>query len=183
MRIIAGELKGQIISSPKGHKTHPMSERMRGALFNTLGDISGLKILDAYAGSGALGIESLSRGASSVLFIDSDKNATVTIENNLAKLNIVGSKVTKANIASWSDHNYETTFDIVLADPPYNQLNANHFIKLARNVKKNGLLVLSLPKTHPIVIIENFIELASKNFADGSIRIYQRMPKVSKSQN
>jgi 16S rRNA (guanine966-N2)-methyltransferase len=183
VRIIAGELKGQIISSPKGHKTHPMSERMRGSLFNTLGDISGLKILDAYAGSGSLGIEALSRGASYVLFIDSDKNAASVIMQNLGKLKLVGSKVTKANIASWSDHNFETTFDIVLADPPYNQVNENHFVKIGRNVGKNGLLVISLPKSYQKVSIENFAELVTKNFADGSIRIYQRMPKVSKSQN
>jgi 16S rRNA (guanine966-N2)-methyltransferase len=56
MRIISGRLGGRQFEAPKGHKTHPMSEKMRGALFNVLGDISGLNVFDAYGGSGAMGI-------------------------------------------------------------------------------------------------------------------------------
>lgn len=174
MRIIAGKLKGQIIASPKGHKTHPMSERMRGALFNTLGDLAGLTLLDAYAGSGSVGIEAYSRGATRVLFIDSDKNAISTINQNLAKLNILSAKVTKANIASWSDHNYETTFNIVVADPPYNLINEQHILKITRNVKKNGLLVISIPKKYQEIELDGFSVISTKSFADGSFRIYQK---------
>jgi 16S rRNA (guanine966-N2)-methyltransferase len=72
VRIIAGSLKGRTFSEPHGHRTHPMSEKVRGALFNALGDIEGLTFLDAFAGSGALSFEAASRGAKSVIAIDKD---------------------------------------------------------------------------------------------------------------
>src|SRR3954464_3149409 len=88
MRIIAGRLGGRQFNSPKGHRTHPMSEKGRGALFNALGDISGLTVLDAFAGSGALSFEAISRRAASVLAIDSDKNAQRAIAENIASLGL-----------------------------------------------------------------------------------------------
>ena len=180
MRIISGKYKGRIISAPKGHRTHPMSERMRGALFNSMGDINGLKVLDAYAGSGAVGIEAISRGASFVMFIDHDKNAFSTINSNIKKLNIDNAKVTKANVASWSDHNFETLFDIVIADPPYDSINEEHFIKLARNIKSGGLFVISLPKKSLFIPPGAFEEQFHKSYADGSIYILRNMDKVKK---
>ncbi len=177
MRIISGQYKGRIISRPKGHRTHPMSERMRGALFNSLGDISGLTVLDAYAGSGAVGIEALSRGASFVMFIDQDKNAFNAISNNINNLEIKNSKITRANIASWSDHNFETQFDIVIADPPYDAINLNHLMKLARNIKDGGIFVLSLPKNYLAEISENFEKKLQKSYADGSITIYLKQAR------
>ena len=70
MRIIAGDLKGREFKSPRGRTTRPMSEKTRGALFNTLGDIEGLSVLDGFAGSGALVFEAISRGAVSALAIE-----------------------------------------------------------------------------------------------------------------
>ncbi len=173
MRIISGIYKGQIIDSPKGHKTHPMGERMRGALFNTLGDITGLSVLDAFAGSGALGIEALSRGASSIVFLDSEKAAYISIAQNIKKLHITNSKLTQANCASWSDHNFETKFDIVLADPPYDHIVPEQLAKLVRNVKNSGLYVLSLPKNYMRPGFEGFNIVGDKSYADGSLVFYK----------
>lgn len=173
MRIISGIYKGQIISSPHGHKTHPMSERMRGAMFNTLGDITGLTFLDAYAGSGAVGIEALSRGASKVTFIDIDKNANQTIRENINKLKLENVKNIKANSASWSDHNFETRFDIVIADPPYDHIVVEQLNKLTRNMKPGGLFILSVPKNLARPNIENLQMVEDKSFADGSIVFYR----------
>jgi 16S rRNA (guanine(966)-N(2))-methyltransferase RsmD len=75
MRIIAGTLGGRTFESPHGRRTHPMSDKVRGSLFNTLGDIDGLTILDAFAGSGALAFEAISRGAEHVLAIEIDNRA------------------------------------------------------------------------------------------------------------
>jgi len=173
VRIIAGHLKGQIIASPHGHKTHPMSERMRGAMFNTLGDITGLTCLDAFAGSGSVGIEAISRGASFVVFIDSDKNANQTIAQNLVKLKLNNAKNIRANSASWSKLNSNDKFDLVICDPPYDSINIDNIMQLASNVKQGGLFILSAPKDFARLRIEGFELVADKSFADGSIIFYK----------
>ena len=88
MRIIAGTLKGRIFAAPHTLRTHPMSDKARGALFNVLGDVEGMSVLDAFAGSGALGFEALSRGASHVTSIDKDRMAVKTIKNNAVELSV-----------------------------------------------------------------------------------------------
>src|SRR5437868_15008558 len=112
MRIIAGTLKGQQFQTPHSHKTHPMGDKIRGALFNVLGDIEGLTFLDAFAGSGALAFEAASRGAKSVVAIDNDRAAHLVIEKNVRDLHLQKIvKVTKANTGGWSIHNMENKFD------------------------------------------------------------------------
>src|SRR5947209_8932052 len=112
MRIIAGALKGRQFNSPRGRRTHPMSDKMRGALFNALGDIHGLTVLDAFAGSGALSFEAISRGAADVVAIDADKEAYETIVANVAKLGIdSGIMVLRKNVAGWTRNNQHKTFD------------------------------------------------------------------------
>src|SRR6266404_7522519 len=105
MRIIAGTLKGREFKSPRGHKTHPMSDKVRGALFNVLGDIEDLTFLDAFAGSGALAFEAISRGAKSVTAIDRDNSAHEVLEQNSRELCPRQVKVIKANAGGWSNHN------------------------------------------------------------------------------
>src|SRR3954465_12488188 len=97
MRIIAGQLKGQQFQAPHGHKTHPMSDKVRGALFNVLGDIEGLTFLDAFAGSGALAFEAASRGAKAVTAIDRDSSAHKILEQNAKELGLKSVKIIKAN--------------------------------------------------------------------------------------
>lgn len=103
MRVIAGTLGGRQFESPKGHKTHPMGDKQRGALFNTLGDISGLTVLDLYAGSGALSFEAISRGAARATAVELDKSAQETIAANIYSL-ALEDKVTLASsrVASWA---------------------------------------------------------------------------------
>src|SRR3989344_5907941 len=114
MRIIAGKLKGRLLHEPHGHRTHPMAEKVRGALFNVLGDIDGLTVLDAFAGSGALGLEAISRGAEHVTAIDLDKRAVSVVKENANTLDINEKiKITKANVSSWSDNNSRKKFDLV----------------------------------------------------------------------
>src|SRR3954471_4420017 len=99
MRIIAGNLKGREFKSPHGHRTHPMSDKMRGALFNVLGDIEGLTFLDAYAGSGALAFEAISRGAKDVVAVDKESAAQKTMSANVKDLKLDKKvKLVKANV-------------------------------------------------------------------------------------
>jgi len=85
LRVIAGEFKGRKLVSPRTATTHPMGAREKNALFNMI-DVRGKSVLDAYAGSGALGIEALSRGARQVVFVENDRRAVVAIRQNLASL-------------------------------------------------------------------------------------------------
>lgn len=176
MRIIAGNLKGHTIHEPHGHKSHPMSEKIRGALFNTLGDISGLVLLDAFAGSGALAFEAASRGASSVVAVEKDRAAHSIIERNAKELNTGKQvKIVRANTGGWSIHNMEKKFDIVLLDPPYSDLQTNLLQTLIkRHVKKNGLAVLSYPSHTLPPGFEQVEVIADKQYGDSQLVFYRK---------
>src|SRR5262249_25850210 len=88
MRIIAGSRKGHRIAAPKGDQTRPTSDFVREAAFNLIGPVDGATVIDLYAGSGAMGLEALSRGAKSCVFVDSDREACRTINANLDKLRL-----------------------------------------------------------------------------------------------
>ena len=176
MRIIAGRLKGQQFNSPRGHKTHPMSDKMRGALFNILGDISGLSFLDAFAGSGALAFEAISRAGASVVAIEVDSAAHRTIDENVANLKLKDQvKVSKANMAGWSLHNMEREYDIVLLDPPYDDLQLPLLQKLInRHIKSGGLGVLSFPGNEQVPDFDNAKLVENKNYGDSQLAFYRK---------
>ena len=176
MRIIAGKLKGREFKSPHGHKTHPMSDKVRGALFNILGDIDELTFLDAFAGSGALAFEAVSRGAKSVAAIDKDSSAHKALEQNAKELCPRDVKVIKANAGGWSIHNMEKTFDIVLLAPPYNDLQEQLLQTLSkRHVKKNGLAVIDWPGKLAPPVLDRFEQVAAKNYGDAQLVFYRKI--------
>jgi 16S rRNA (guanine966-N2)-methyltransferase len=174
MRIIAGKLGGRNFDSPHGKRTHPMSDKVRGALFNILGDIQGLSVLDAFAGSGALGFEALSRGAGQVLAIEIDAKAQKTIASNAKTLDAAGQfKLVRANCSSWSDTNPANEFDIVLAAPPYDDLQLPVVEKLSRHVAKGGLYVLDWPGKTPAPDLPSLTILNQKNYGDAQLVFYE----------
>jgi 16S rRNA (guanine966-N2)-methyltransferase len=120
-RIVAGTFKGRRIATPPGRDTRPTSDRVREALFGALGDLEGVRFLDLYAGSGAIGLEAASRGASAVLLVESDARAGRVIRDNIALLGA-------APVARLAPSRVESVlpggplgepYDIVVADPPY----------------------------------------------------------------
>ena len=117
MRIVAGEYGGRRLHAPRGTRTRPTADRVREALFSMLGDVSGARVLDLYAGSGALGIEALSRGAASAVFVERDARAAATITRNLDALG-ADAEVRRQDalrfLASGAG-----PFDLVFCDPPY----------------------------------------------------------------
>jgi 16S rRNA (guanine966-N2)-methyltransferase len=146
MRIIAGKLGGQSFESPIGHRTHPMSDKVRGALFSSLGDVSGLTVLDAFAGSGALSFEAISRGARYATAIDIDTSAINAVVNSAEKLGIKKQvKAIRVNVSTWSDNNVETVYDLVLCDPPYDKIQIKLIQKLVRHIQSGGIMALSWP--------------------------------------
>jgi 16S rRNA (guanine966-N2)-methyltransferase len=179
MRVIAGYLKGQQFASPGGHKTHPMSDKMRGALFNILGDIEGLTFLDAFAGSGALAFEAVSRGASQVVAIDVDRAAHRSLDENIASLKLkTRVKASKANVGGWSIHNMERKFDIVLLDPPYDDLQLPLLQKLInRHLEDGGLAVLSYPGTKEPPEFMHTKSVEHKKYGDSQLVFYRKIKK------
>lgn len=175
MRVITGLLGGRQFDSPSGHKTHPMSEKARGALFGVLGDIKGLTVLDPFAGSGALSYEAISRGAKSSVMIELDKSAQKAIHKNVEKLELE-EKVSlfPGNCLSWSDRHTDMLFDLVLCDPPYDRILIRSIQKLGRHVKPKGLLVLSWPGHLKADQLTNFEQLKVNTMGDAQLIFYRR---------
>ncbi len=174
LRVISGSLGGRLINSPPGNKTHPMSEKMRGAIFNILGNIEGLDVLDAYSGSGAIALEAISRKAKSVIAIETDKKAIETIRNNISSLD-VPVKATQANISTWIDNNLNQQFDIIIADPPYEKINLKHLNKLSLVLRMGGILVLSLAPEYSKIEIENCQMIEIKSYGDSCLVFFRRL--------
>lgn len=122
LRIIAGELRGRRIRTPSGRDVRPTSDKVREAIFNILGqDVTGLVVLDAWAGSGALGFEALSRGARKVTFLESDPRVAFGIETNARELGVEDRvRIVVGRVEeSLKRRRIAGPYDLVLADPPY----------------------------------------------------------------
>jgi 16S rRNA (guanine966-N2)-methyltransferase len=120
LRIIAGSRKGHTIHAPRGLDTRPTSDRVRENVFNILGPIDGASVLDLYAGSGALGLEALSRGADRAVFVELDGDAVRAIEGNLDKLRLSGTVLRRDAVTALAQEaGSGRKYDLVLVDPPY----------------------------------------------------------------
>jgi len=173
MRVIAGMLGGRQFDSPKSFRTHPMSDKARGALFNVLGDIEGLTVLDAFAGSGAIGFEAISRGAASVVAIDNDRTAQKVIAANIQALGLHERvKLIKAGTNAWLETNPESRFDIIVCDPPYNDLQLTVLQRLAGRLTDAGVLVLSWPGGKAAPELHGLRQLERKNYGDIALVFY-----------
>jgi len=175
MRVIAGRLGGRQFDSPHGHRTHPMSDKVRGGLFNVLGDIEGLIVLDAFAGSGALSFEAISRGAASALAIDADKRAHMVITKNIVDLGLAEEvKAVRAFTNAWSTRHQDQKFDIILADPPYDELPFRDLKILPRHLKEGGIIALSWPGKDDPYFLPGFDEVNIKNYGDAQLVFYRK---------
>jgi 16S rRNA (guanine966-N2)-methyltransferase len=175
MRVIAGEFKSRILKDPSSRRTHPMGEKIRGALFNALGDVSGLVVLDAFAGTGAVGIEALSRGALRVYAVELDNDAFDVLEYNR---NLVTDEsrlsVHKANVRAWLKNQPELEFDLILADPPYDAIGMKAIDACADAVARDGILVLSLPPAEHITF-PGLKVIDEKRYGDAKLVFYRKV--------
>ncbi|HET7745073.1 MAG TPA: 16S rRNA (guanine(966)-N(2))-methyltransferase RsmD, partial [Gaiellaceae bacterium] len=121
MRIVAGSRKGHRIAAPRGVVTRPTGDRVREAAFSLIGPVEGARVLDLFAGSGAMGLEALSRGAVRCVFVEQDREACRVIERNLEKLRLTGAVVLRraAVEAVREEKERGHRYELVLADPPY----------------------------------------------------------------
>lgn len=153
MRVIAGRFKGKTLDAPKGLATRPTSDRVREALFNVLEhgvpevSFEGARVLDLFAGSGALGLEALSRGARYGLFIEDDASARGVIRRNVEALGLTGAtKIWRRDATRLGPAGNITPFDLVFCDPPYGKGLATEALQSAVD---GGWLV-----PHAIVVLE-----------------------------
>lgn len=174
MRIIAGKFGGRIIKAPSGNRTHPMSEKARGGIFNSLGDITDFTVLDAFAGSGALGFEALSRGASYAQLCDYDKNAYQALSDNMVSLQLdeTTCSVSRTYIKSWLNR-HRVQFDLVICDPPYNDLQAPTIEKLEAAVKPGGYMILSWPKLADAMTFKHLIQTDRYDYGDAIVYFFK----------
>jgi len=132
MRIISGTYRGLYIKTLKGPNLRPTSEQLRETLFDVLGpSVVGATFLDAYAGSGAVGLEALSRGASQVVFVEHHRPATELIQKNLETLKIgTGYRLLKSSVLTALERLEQegTRFDFIFMDPPYSEIREYHHV-------------------------------------------------------
>lgn len=168
IRIISGKLGGRLIDTPKTDKTHPMGDRERSAIFNRLrGEIADKVILDAFAGSGAIGIEALSLGAAEVDFLENNRKAADTIRANVAKFKLEsqGKLVRKLR----------DKYDIVFADPPYEKPQYEYIEEILKSLKHGGIFVLSHPESPAPWEFRGLSLFSDKTYAAAHIKMYQKL--------
>jgi 16S rRNA (guanine966-N2)-methyltransferase len=173
MRVVAGEYGGRRLAAPPARGTRPTADRVREALFSMLGDVSGLRVLDLFAGSGALGIEALSRGAASVTFVESDARAAAVIRQNLDALGAEGEVKRRDAMVFLAAQ--RGTFDLVLADPPYDSaplLAASLAERLPGVLSENARIVTESDKRKPLEL--PFPLLRERTYRDIRIAIHER---------
>lgn len=128
MRVVAGRFGGRRLTAPSGDTTRPTSDRVREALFSILGPLDGAQVLDLFAGTGALGLEALSRGAAEVLFVEQDRRALTALRANIAALGLSPEEASvrpiDARKAAREARARGAAYDLILLDPPYRQAAA-----------------------------------------------------------
>jgi 16S rRNA (guanine966-N2)-methyltransferase len=170
---VAGRYGGRRLSAPRGTRTRPTADRVREALFSMLGDVDGARVLDLYAGSGALGIEALSRGAGSAVFVERDPRAAAAIERNLAAVGV------EATVARQDALRFlgraEGQFDLVFCDPPYDsasRLAGPLAERLPALTSEGARIVTESDKRNPLEL--PFPLLTERTYGDTRIAIHAR---------
>lgn len=182
MRVIAGTAGGLRLNCPSGI-ARPMMDRVRGAVFSSLGDVvDGARTLDLFAGSGAIGLEALSRGAASCLFVEQNRKAAEVIRGNLAHARLTGT-VRLQDVAAFIARAEPASFDLIFADPPFAlpaddpahpaALLAGH--ALARCLAPGGFFVVELPQEPPPAS-PSWALLRNRRYGQAWVAFYRRTP-------
>jgi 16S rRNA (guanine(966)-N(2))-methyltransferase RsmD len=180
VRIITGTAKGKQLLVP--HKARPISDRAKSSIFSVIGeDIRNKRILDLYAGSGSLGLESLSRGASSCTFVESDRFAVDDLKKNISTTGLSElAYVARQKVFAFLNDQPDNTFDIVFADPPYefykndSKRAAGLLHHVVQIIPPGGAIVLKHPRSIDIPEIDGLITADSRNFGENTVTLWVR---------
>ena len=165
-RIISGEAGGRRLRTPAGDGTRPTTDRVREALFSALESrdvIDGAHVMDLYAGSGALGLEAASRGAASVLLVESDRGASATIRANISDLGVAGARLQSCSVEQALNRPASLRYDLVLADPPYDVTEESITEVLEM------LLAHQWLTPEPVIVIERSARSPEPTWPDGIV--------------
>jgi len=177
VRIIAGERRGARIAAPKGLATRPTGDRVREAAYNLIGPVDGAAVLDLFAGSGAMGLEALSRGARRCVFVESDRDACATIRRNLEKLRFTGALVLCEDVfqALREERAAGREHGLVLVDAPYDawaELEPRLAETLPAVLARHGQLVVETSsRIEPALPLES---VTSRRYGSARITIFTR---------
>jgi len=179
MRIIAGTARGRTILAPAGMNTRPTLDRVRENMFNMLqGEISGTRVLDLFAGSGALSLEALSRGAVYAVMADRDRKASLCQEENIRRLGF--EERTEVITAEWQrtlkllgDQGY--SFDLVFLDPPYRMNDLREvFAGIANILENDALIVVEHEAGKPVTVPDNFKRVKERSWGYCGVVFYRQ---------
>lgn len=176
MRIVGGSLRGRVLRAPAGADTRPTSEKVREALFNILPDVEGMQVLDLFAGSGALGIEALSRGAAHATFVDQAKAALGSVKANLRELG-VESRATVISgdaVAHAGKHRPAAPWGLVFIDPPYRSDLAVRSATALANLAEEAVVVIEHDRRNaPPEQIGSLLRTDERRYGDTMISFYR----------
>lgn len=179
LRIIGGIFRGRKIEQPELDTVRPTKDRIREAVFNVIAEaVPGSNVLDLFAGSGAFGLEALSRGAEKAVFVEKDPRCARIIGKNIATLGIQGrSEVVTSDVSAWSEkEGGKKAFDLVFADPPYNTGLAKNVLNMINRyaiLNHSGILVIEHHGTEALPGAEGSLTLLKcKTYADISVSFY-----------
>jgi 16S rRNA (guanine966-N2)-methyltransferase len=176
MRIVAGKLGGRTVVAPKTRDTRPMTDKVRAALFDSMGTIQDTVVLDAYAGSGAVGFEALSRGAARVIAVESARPAIRAIHANVEALDVSwGYELHEDSVETWLARRSDVPqhFDVIIADPPYASLKPDIIEKLGRLLAPDSLIVVSHTARLELPELEGLILHQTKTYGDTALSFYK----------
>ena len=178
MRVIAGRYKGRRLKTPDWPGLRPTSDKLRETLFNILAPrVEGARVVDGYAGTGAIGIEALSRGAAHVTFIESHRRAAALIEENLRACGVEqGYTIQCADVVAALDAP-ASAFDLILLDPPYDTENVSAALDAAaRHLAGDGLIVLERATRREPEESEAVIRVRDVKSGDSTLTFFERRP-------
>lgn len=180
MRIVAGTLKGRRLEGPKGQAARPTADRVREALFSILGDIEGLAVLDLFAGTGALTIEAISRGAERAVLVERDRKMYAVAGRNLASTGAEErARLVQSDALKYLSATPEGKFDLVLLDPPYAEA-----VELCMQIAElfpgwlaeGARVVVECERRNPVTLpVERFAERSQHRYGDTLLRIFDAL--------
>ena len=176
MRIIAGTAKGTRLGGPRNQETRPMTARAREAVFSAIGGrLAGARVLDLYSGTGSLGLEALSRGAASVVFVERDRSALDSLDANVQKVGLGGS-IRRGDVEGFLSRD-DLEYDLAFVDPPYSLSLASVAVVMTRltpRMTPSGVIVLHRRAGDPVVDPPAGFALASRRrYGDNEIFRYE----------